>query len=255
MISSFPALALATALLPALPAQTETPAPPADAVLVLGALYGLHVREESFGYDRLRDALEAFRPDVVIIEVRPDELAGRTGTPGRPEYPEVIWPWLRNAGAEPVAMEPGGLRFEALTGEASAAFAALARNDPKGATALASFDDAIEAALLEYWRHPAQTQDETTARMVDSHSALRAAIVGPAFAKVQAAWDDEMAQVVIRTVGTRPGKRVLVIGSYRNRVQLENAVRKAAPARMIPAAEWLVSVEARSANAPSARKM
>jgi hypothetical protein len=242
ILSRIRPLALAAVLLSALPVHAQT-APRPDAVLVLGALHDLHAREESFGYDRLRQILETFRPDVVVLEVRPDELAGRTDTPGRPEYPKMVWPWLGASGAEAVAMEPGGKRFEALAGAAGAAFAALGRSDPQGAAALTAFDEALETALLAYWRRPSQTQDETTARMIDSHVALRTAIVGPAFATVQSAWDDDMAQVVTRTVRSRPGKRVLVIGSYRNRGELENAVRGIAAGRLVSSSAWLASIE------------
>jgi hypothetical protein len=251
-MTSLRPLALAAAIVFARPVHAET-TPPGDAVLVLGALHDLHAREESFAYDQLRRTIETFRPHVVVLEVRPDELVARAKTPGRPEYPEIVWHWLDSAGVEAVAMEPGGRRFEELAGAAGAAFAALGRNNPQGAAALTAFDEALEAALLAYWRHPAQTQDETTARMVDSHVALRAAIVGPAFTKVQSAWDDEMAQVVTRTVQSRPGKRVLVIGSYRNRTRLETAVRKVAAARILPSAEWLASVETPPGPADKAR--
>ncbi|ATY33001.1 TraB/GumN family protein [Sphingomonas psychrotolerans] len=243
MTRSLQPLAFVAALLAMLPAHAQT-RPRGDEVLVLGALHGLHAREESFDYDQLRRLLEAFRPDVVVLEVRPDELVGRTDTPGRPEYPQMIWRWLDSAGVEAVAMEPGGPRFAELAGAAGAAFAALGRNDPQGATALTAFDEALETALLAYWRRASQTQDETTARMVDSHVALRAAIVGPAFVKVQSAWDDGMAEVVTRTVQSRPGKRVLVIGGYRNRGQLENAVRKVAAARIVSSSSWVAQVEA-----------
>jgi hypothetical protein len=246
--SALRSLAFAAVLLSASPAHAQA-TPPADAVLVLGALHGLHAREESFAYDALRGVLDTFRPDVVVLEVRPDELIARADTPGRPEYPAVIWRWLADAGAEAVAMEPGGQRFKALAGAAGAAFAALDRNDPQGKAALSAFDDALEAALLTYWRHPSQTQDATTARMVDGHVALRAAIAGPAFVKVQSAWDDDMAQVVARTVRSRPGKRVLVLGSYRNRGQLENAVRRVAAARILSSPAWLASIEAPRAPA------
>ncbi|TGX53200.1 hypothetical protein E5A73_10050 [Sphingomonas gei] len=241
MILPLSPLAFAAAFVAVLPAHAQT-TPRADDVLVLGALHDLHAREESFGYDRLHRLLEAFRPDVVVLEVRPDELAGRTDTPGRPEYPRMVWRWLDESRVEAVAMEPGGARFAELAGAAAAAFAALGRNDPQGAAALTAFDEALETALLAYWRHPSQTQDATTARMVDSHVALRAAIVGPAFAKVQSAWDDGMAEVATRTVQSRPGKRVLVIGSYRNRGQLEDAVRKVAAARIVPSSAWVTRV-------------
>jgi hypothetical protein len=235
-------LAFAAALLSAVPAKAET-APPADAVLVLGALHDLHAREESFAYEQLRRVLDAFRPDIVVLEVRPDELKDRTDTPGRPEYPKVIWAWLDEGRAEAVAMEPGGRRFEELAGAAGAAFATLGRSDPQGTAALTTFDDALETALLAYWRRASQTQDATTARMIDGYVALRAAIVGPAFAKVQADWEDEMARVATRAIEARPGKRVLVIGSYRNRGELEAAVRRTAAARVVSSAAFLASIE------------
>ena len=244
MTKSLHPLALLVALLSPVPARAQTAPPPPDAVLVLGALHDLHAREESFGYDQLRNILTSFRPDVVVLEVRPDELAGRAATPGRPEYPQAIWKWLADTGAETVAMEPGGKRFETIADAAGAAFTAFGRRDAPGAAALTAFDDALEAALLVSWRHPSQTQDETTARMVESHAALRAALVGPDFVKAQAAWDGDMAQVVTRTVRSRPGKRVLVIGSYRNRALLERAARKIAPGRIVPAEAWLASAEA-----------
>jgi hypothetical protein len=245
-------LAFAAALLSVTPVHAQISPPPADAVLVLGALHDLHAREESFGYDRLVQILKAFRPDVVVLEVRPDELVSRAATPGRPEYPQVIWKWLDAAGVEAVAMEPGGKRFETIAGEAGAAFAAFGRRDAPGAAALTAFDDALETALVAYWRRTSETQDETTARIVDGHVALRAVLVGPAFVKAQTAWDDHMTQVMITTVRSRPSRRVLVVGSYRNRFTLEDAVRREAPARMVSAAAWLASVEASlSASRPT----
>lgn len=209
-----------------------------DAVLVIGALHDLHDREPGFGYDRLRAAIAAFAPDVLVLEVRPDELAKRKHTPGRPEYPAVIWPLLAEMRVEAVAMEPGGEIFTAITGEAGAAFDALKKDNPEGAAVLARLDNAAEEILVNYWKSAAQVQDETTASLAISLQAAQFALAGPAFGAAQSRWDNYMSDQALQAVRANPGKRVMVIGSYKNRALLEHAVRKAAPQRVLNTSDW-----------------
>lgn len=236
-------LALPLAVPLAAAAGARAPAvPPADAVLVVGALHALHEREPAFDFARLRSAIVAFAPDVMVLEVRPDELAGRKATPGRPEYPAVIWPLLAQTDTTAVAMEPGGDSFTAISGAASAAFAALRERDPAGAAALARLDAAAEDILLAYWQSAAQVQDETTATLAAGQQAAQIALAGPSFAAAQARWDAHMAAQALVAIRDHPGKRVMVIGSYRNRALLEGAVRDAVPTRALSAAAWFASI-------------
>jgi hypothetical protein len=210
-----------------------------DRVMVLGALHTLHEREPAFDYGALGKAIMAFAPDILVLEVRPDELEERKPTPGRPEYPAVVWPLLDQLAARTVAMEPGGDLFTDITGAAGAAFEALRQRDPAGAAALSRLDKAIDEALLAYWQAPRQVQDEQTTAMANGLQAAQFALAGPPFAAAQARWDGHMASEAVRVVLANPGKRVMVLASYRNRAMLENAVRSAAPQRVIPAATWL----------------
>lgn len=226
----------------ALPLFAATPTANAasadDSVLVIGALHGLHDREPAFGYDRLRSAIIGFAPDVLVLEVRPDELAERKQTPGRPEYPAVIWPLFAQMRLKTVAMEPGGELFKAIAGEAGAAFEALKRSNPDGAATLSRLDTAVEDALLAYWQRPEQVQDETTASLAASVQTAQFALAGRAFAEAQSRWESHMTSQVLEAVRANPGKRVMVIGSYRNRAMLERAVQDAAPLRAVGASSW-----------------
>lgn len=230
-------LLLASPLLVAKPASAETTAPK-NAVLVIGALHDLHDREPAFGYDGLRAAIIAFAPDILVLEVRPDELADRKPTPGRPEYPAVIWPLLAQAKIEAVAIEPGGETFKAVTGEAGAAFTALKQRNPEGAAALSRLGTDIDEILLIHWRSPAQVQDETTASMTASLQTAQFALAGPAFAAAQARWERHMSDQAVQAVRTNPSKRIMVIGSYKNRAMLERAIGEAAPRRAVVASHW-----------------
>lgn len=218
-----------------IPAHAATPDHP---VLIIGALHDLHEREPAFGYDQLRVAIRVFAPDILVLEVRPDELDERKPTPGRPEYPAVIWPLLAETGIEAVAMEPGGAVFQAITGEAGAAFDALKRDNPDGAAALSRLGAQVDDILLLHWQRAGQVQDDTTASLTTGVQAAQFALGGQAFAAAQARWDSHMSARMVEAVRANPGKRVMVIGSYKNRAMLQQAAQAAAPQRVINASQW-----------------
>jgi hypothetical protein len=136
-------------------------------------------------------------------------------------------------------MEPGGATFAELSGAAGTAFKAFGVRDPEGARALAAADNALEAALLAHWRTAAQSQDEATAAATAGFQQLQFSLVGGDLAKVQARWDGFMATRAVEAMSAHPGKRVLVLGSYRNRALLDAALRKAAPGRVVAPAPWM----------------
>jgi len=210
-----------------------------DMVIVLGALHALHGREPAFDHDRLRRAILAFDPDIAVLEVRPDELSERKDTPGRPEYPAVLWPLLGISRMQAVAMEPGGEEFSAMATAASQAFARLRERDPDGAAALSALDDAVENSLLAYWARAGQSQDEVTRQSAEALRTMQVALVGPAFDEVQTRWDRYMVARAVETVRAHPGKRILILGSYRNRHLLEAAINDVAAERLGDAARFL----------------
>ncbi len=185
-----------------------------------------------------------YDPDVLVLEVRPDELAERKLTPGRPEYPAVIWPMLAEKRIETVAMEPGGKIFEEIAGKAGAAFDLLTKVNPDGAAALTRFESVGEEILLNYWNTAAHVHDGITASLASGVEAAQFAMAGPEFATAQARWDNFMADQVLQSMRANPKKRIMVIGSYKNRALLEQAVREAVPQRIINASEWFEATEA-----------
>lgn len=213
-------------------------------ILVVGALHALHEREPGFDYHALRAAIEAFAPDVMVLEVRPDELAARKPTPGRPEYPAVIWPLIDRSDVHAVAMEPGGETFDAISGAAGAAFKALRERDPAAAAALSRLESEADAVLLAHWQSAVDVHDELTAKIVGGVQAAQFALAGPAFLTAQSDWDHYMAQQAVAAVQAHPGKRVMIVGSYKNHALLEKLVGEAAPQRLTPATIWFGAAHA-----------
>ncbi len=216
-----------------------------DKIFILGALHGLHEKEESFSYTDLKAIIDRLAPDVMVLEVRPDELMERKDTPGRPEYPAVIWPMLDGTPVAMVAMEPGGEDFKRMTGKAGAAFETLGKENPAGAAFLKNYRSAFETALVAYWQSPAMSQDTVTADLAAGYGHVHLSLLEQGYETIQTEWDGYMANVALETAKANPGKRILVLGSYRNRQVLTDAISAALPGRVADMAAWLKTDGAR----------
>ena len=220
--------------------------PSADAwrrngVFVIAALHGAHETESAFGFDKLRDIIDKAAPQVLLLEVRPDELEGRTDTPGRPEYPKVVWPILARGGIEAYPMEPGGDRFKLISERATGAVNARAREDSAAVAFWGRYQRVFTTTLQAYWNRPSDVHDENSANMSRSFYVLQAALLGDAYRGVQHDWDEFMIARVLEAVERSPDKRVVVLASFRNRHRFVEALRAAAPARLVGMPEWLTA--------------
>jgi len=235
-----PAVLAAIAVL----ALTAAANPPKDdAVFVLGALHALHEKEADFGYDRLKHLILAADPDVILLEVTPEELEGKLETKGRPEYPRAVWPLLaQSPEIKALAMEPAGDQYKQMVGAASAEMAAIKSRDPAAAAAWSRFNASLGTALQAHWITPDTTHDTVTDDLARAWYAVARESLGPRMAAGQVEWDGFMIDHAREAIAAHPGKRVLVLGSYRNRHLFEEALRKQAPERVVDMEEWLKGV-------------
>jgi len=229
--------ALALAFAAGFTGELHAATAPPDGVYVVGAIQRLHATEPSFGFDDLRRILDAVKPDVVVLEVRPDELAERKETQGRPEYPAVVWPWLAAHPMPAVAMEPGGEAFKAMTGEAGALFAAFGAQKPQDDAYMTRLGKALSAALQDHWRHPADAHDAVTIDLVRAEGLAQARLGGDRFETSQAEWDGYMVARAGEAIAANPGKRVLVLASYRNLGAFREALK--GDPRLVDMEPWL----------------
>lgn len=214
-----------------------------DGVYVIGALHALHEEEVTFGYDRLRELIVSIDPAVVVLEVRPEELSERKDTPGRPEYPAVLWALVGEQGYEAVAMEPGGEDFRNFAEPAERLFAEFEKENPEIVAWLTRYRSAVTHALVERWDGAADTQDEITDDLMRGAYIVEAALRGSELAAVQRNWDGHMIRVAEEAIRSNPGRKVLILGSYRNRHAFVDSLEKTFPDRMVDISRWLAKTE------------
>jgi len=228
---------LALALAAGFTGQLHAATAPANGVYLVGALQRLHATEPSFSFDDLRRIIEAARPDVLVLEVRPDELAEHKETQGRPEYSAVVWPYLAAHPTTAVPMEPGGQVFEAMTGAAGRRFEAFGREKPDAQAYMTRLGRALSTALQDHWRHPADAHDAVTIDLVRAQGLAQAQLGGAAFETSQAEWDGYMVERTREAIAAHPGKRILVLASYRNLGAFRAGL--AGEARLVDMEAWL----------------
>jgi hypothetical protein len=210
-------------------------------VFVLGALGSLHEREESFDFATLDRVIRRIAPDVVLLEVTPEELAGKVETRGRPEYPRVVWRMLGGDGApRPFAMEAGQPLYGELTSDAAQLWNGFAKDRPTENAALTAYSNATTDVLVAHWKSPADTQDEATDALARARHTLRAALL-PAGEAIQVRWDRVMVDVARKAIAEHPGTRVLVLGSYRNRFMFVEALRDLPGVKLVDSHDWMAA--------------
>lgn len=233
-----PCLALAFAA--GFTGQLHAAAAPPDGVYVVGSIQRLHTSEPSFSFDHLRRIIEAVRPEVLVLEVRPDELAERKETQGRPEYPAVVWPYLAAHPTAALPMEPGGETFAAMTGAAGERFQAFGKANPEAEAYMTRLGHALSMVLQHHWRHPADAHDPVTADLIRAQGLAQAQLGGAEFEAGQAEWDGYMVARAREAIAANPGKRILVLASYRN-LDAFRAGLKGEP-RVVDMEPWLRAV-------------
>ena len=192
-------------------------------VFILGALHGLHEQEESFDYAKLGQVIEAIKPDVILLEVTPEELAGRLETKGRPEYPKVIWPMLAAGG--PRSLRHGGgpaslWRTDQRREQDVRRF--QARVSRRGCGLDRSGDVQFECAsrsLEERGRYAGRGHRRVEPGAGSAHRRDGAGLRGR-----PKRWDGTMVDSARAAIAANRDKRILVLGSYRNRFMFVDAL-------------------------------
>jgi hypothetical protein len=185
-------------------------------LFILATATRLHPELPYYGFEELRETILALRPDVLVLEVRPDELEERKETPGRPEYPAVAFPLLEEKRYGSYPMEPGEPEFGRMVSSFGGIIESFRENQPEAAAALDAYKAAFVSALRACWRSPADLNSPLTDRLVKAKHELEGAIVGPARAESWAIWNDFMVDAVRNAVAGNPGKRIVALVGYDN---------------------------------------
>lgn len=209
--------------LPAVAAARTTPA----TVVVLDTLHQMHVQVPAYDNTVLGRAIEYLRPDVLCVELQPDDLTSRPPEKTKQEYPAVIYPLIDRHRYRVYAMEPPEPTYGSLLAPYRDNATAFASRRPEAADAFGKYVDGLYAALKAHWTSPAEVNDEATDAALRAKHMLQDALMGPAEHAGWEAWNHHFLEVVERAARENPGRRIVVtVGAehgYWLREHLRNA--------------------------------
>lgn len=231
------ALVALAAGVPAAPAAAQD-APPAE-VFIVSTLYRRHAEVPAYGHDSLRAIIERIRPTAVVLDVSPRELRDQAVHPGKAEYPQVIFPYVRERGLRAYAGEPDEPVFSEVVQRLGRSLTAFRAEDSATAQADAEHERATWAALARAWRSPADVNGELTDQLLAARRAYQDRVAGPEVAGAWRTWNDHAVAVVRRAAVENPGGRVLVLIGVENAAIIRPALGRFPELTLVDVEGWL----------------
>ena len=226
------------ALTSAEPRVAAAQSQPAE-VFVVSTLYRHHLTTPSYDLDALRRVIELIQPDVLVLDVTPDELDAQRVSPGKIEYPRTIFPLMRARNYSVYPSEPAEPLFSEIVQGITAENKALAEKSPDAAAARAALQEGMLAALRLSWKSPADVHSEMTDEAIRHMRAVYATLGGPVHREGQHRWNRHHADVVLRAAREHPGKRVLQLVGVENRYEVLDLLSNEPSVRLVDVSAYL----------------
>lgn len=215
------------------------PALAASDVYLLGTLYKRHEQVPAYDVATLVRIVEKVAPDVLVLDVTPDELRKRTVFPGKVEYTNGIFPLMDKRSFITYPAEPAEPMFSEIVEAVKSRLQQFDKEQPALSASYKRTEKNMYSLLGKHWTTAARVQDEVSADMIDAASKLHAELVGPVMKDAGERWDRHTADMVKRAVSEHPGKRVLVLTGIRNRPLVQRHLQIDPAIKLVDMPAWL----------------
>jgi hypothetical protein len=217
----------------------SAPAWAASDVFLLGTLYKRHDQVPAYSVDALVHIVEKVAPDILVLDVTPEELRKRTVHPSKIEYTTGVFPLMDKRQFISYPAEPAEPMFSEIVEGLKGRLQQFEQEQPALSATFKRTEKNMYAVLGKHWTSAAKVQDEVTSEMIDSAARLQAEIVGPVMKDADERWDRHTADTVSRAVREHPGKRVLVLTGIRNRPLVQRHLQADASIKLVDMPAWL----------------
>lgn len=207
---------------------------PDGALFVLSTLYRRHAVTPAYDVSALRRVIERIDPEVLVLDVTPQELARREVHESKIEYVGAVFPYLATVNRPAYAAEPDEPLFSEITQPLARAFADVTA--AKGEE-LDRYESALFTILGRHWASAAAANDTLTDQLMATRTRLTGEFV-PAFAQAQAQWDAHTVARTLEAVAAHPAARVLLLTGVENAWRVRPALAEAGAA-LVDMPRWL----------------
>lgn len=215
-------------------AAHKASAAPDGALFVLATLYSRHAATPAYDVAALRRVIERIDPDVLVLDVTPQELARRQVHESKIEYVGAVFPYLAAVNRPVYPAEPDEPLFTQITEPLGRAFADLPALTSE---ALDRYESGLFALLGGIWTSAEAVNDALTDQLMAAKARLTSEMI-PAFAHGQAQWDAHTTARTLDALAAHPSARVLLLTGVENTWRIRPALAGAG-VPLVDMAEWL----------------
>jgi hypothetical protein len=208
-------------------------------LFIVGTLYRRHDTIAAYDLAALRRTIQAIKPDVLVLDITPDELRTRTVHASKIEYPGVIFPLLDEGRYPAFAAEPSEPMFTEIVQATIAAGKAFEQQHPAEQATMKQFTESLYAGLTAFWKSPADVNSAATDRLFAGKRALQARLMGPVDTDGWNRWNQHTTDVAMLAARRHRGKRVLVLVGIENRYWLNERMRGGSAIDLVDVEAWL----------------
>lgn len=197
-------------------------------VAIIGSLHEYHHKLKGYSFQSIKKLISSKKPDVICIEVKPENYKGK-GTKFAPyEYREVLMPFLLKTGAKIEPFDWGNEDWSELMAEQKSL-----SKDPKTSglfkaiinpvELLLKHSGSMEIAELDHKFFNSPFMDDWIS---SAYSLLSEAFPGNKISKIANERNRNMARLLIAAIRRNPGKKILVLVGIEHKYALKDALQQ-----------------------------
>lgn len=208
-------------------------------VAVLCTLHQFHEEVPGYSYADLKLAIERLKPDVLVVELTPTDLAEKKPQKIKREYQNAVYPLLEQHKWKAVAMEPEGELSKKLIATIREGESSFDRDFPQKAETAQLYADTLFEYLRSRWHSAADVNSVWTDDLFAVKHAFLEKLYGPKEVEGWEGWNQHFLERIMETVKANPGKRIVVTVGAEHGYWLRGRLRREAGVKLVDTAEAL----------------
>lgn len=197
-------------------------------VIVLATLHQFHDSVTGYDFGTLSEIIEVLEPDILAVELTPNDLTQRKEQKVKQEYQKSVFPLLKKPDYVVIPLEPAEPKYTELLKLKHEADSQKIEAEKE--EAFANYVHALLDVLLQIWDSPAAVNSACTDSLLEAKHALQNEIYGEKEQLGWDAWNQHFLDVILQSAQEHSGKRLLILVGVehgywlRRRLKSHNAV-------------------------------
>lgn len=208
-------------------------------VFVLSTLHQFHSDSKYYSFQTLSNTIEKIKPDVLAVELTPQDLESRKEQKTKIEYQKSVFPLIEKNKYQTIALEPAEPLYSEIIDLLKESNKENQEKFPQKIEAFSVYSNSLYDYLFKHWNSvKAVNSKETDAHFEVKHQ-FQNRLFGEKEAKVWNDWNSYFLTQILDAAAKNKGKRILVLVGVEHSYWLRNHLRNNQTVKLLEAEKLL----------------